>query len=121
MVDRPDLEIYADPLLGKVFYNLIDNALKYGGGKMTSIRITSRETNTGLCLLFEDDGAGIAVEDKKHLFERGFGKNTGLGLFLSREILSITGITIRETGEPGSGARFEMDVPKGRLPFFSYQ
>ena len=46
-VDRRDLEIYADPLLGKVFYNLIDNALKYGGGKMTTIRITSRETNAG--------------------------------------------------------------------------
>jgi signal transduction histidine kinase len=117
IVDRSDLEIYADPLFGKVFYNLIDNALKYGGGKMTTVRITSRETNNGLCLLFEDDGAGIASEDKKHLFERGFGKNTGLGLFLSREILSITGITIRETGEPGSGARFGMVVPKGAYRF----
>jgi signal transduction histidine kinase len=43
----------------------------------------------------------------------GFGKNNGLGLALSREILSITGITIKETGEPGKGARFEMTVPKG--------
>ena len=117
MVDRPDLEIYADPLLGKVFYNLIDNAVKYGGGKMTSIRISSRETNKGLCLLFEDDGAGIAAQDKKHLFERGFGRNTGLGLFLSREILAITGITIKETGDRDSGARFEMDVPKGDYRF----
>jgi signal transduction histidine kinase len=116
-VDRPDLEIYADPLLGKVFYNLIDNALKYGGREMTSIRITSRETKAGLCLVVEDDGAGIANEDKKHLFERGFGKNTGLGLFLSREILSITEITIRETGDPGNGARFEMDVPKEAYRF----
>jgi len=40
-------------------------------------------------------------------------KNTGLGLFLSREILSITGITIRENGDPGKGARFEMVVPNG--------
>ena len=55
----------------------------------------------GLVLVFEDDGMGIAGEDKKHLFERGFGKNTGLGLFLSREILSITGITIRETERSG--------------------
>jgi signal transduction histidine kinase len=36
----------------------------------------------------------------------GFGRHTGLGLFLSREILSITGITITETGEPGKGAVF---------------
>jgi signal transduction histidine kinase len=45
-------------------------------------------------------------------FERGYRKNTGLGLFLTREILNITGITIRETGEPGRGARFESTVPK---------
>jgi len=49
----------------------------------------------------------------KKLFTRGFGKNTGLGLFLSREILSITGITITENGTPGKGARFEITVPKG--------
>jgi len=56
---------------------------------------------------------GISVEDKKKLFTRGFGKNTGLGLFLSREILAITGITITENGIPGKGARFEIVVPKG--------
>jgi PAS domain S-box-containing protein len=110
---RPDLEIYADSLFEKVFYNLIDNALKYGGTAMTTIHITSRENETGLMLVCEDDGTGIAGPDKDRLFERGFGKNTGLGLFLSREILFITGITITETGEPGKGARFEMVVPKG--------
>lgn len=41
------------------------------------------------------------------------GKNTGLGLFLSREILSITGITLTEAGDPGKGARFEITVPDG--------
>ncbi len=66
-----------------------------------------------LILLFEDNGAGIPVEDKPRLFTKGFGKNTGLGLFLSREILSITGISITENGEPGKGARFEIAVPKG--------
>jgi len=48
---------------------------------------------------------------------RGFGKNTGLGLFLSKEILSITDITITENGEPDKGARFEMVVPKGAYRF----
>jgi signal transduction histidine kinase len=50
---------------------------------------------------------------KEKIFERGFGKNTGLGLFLAREILVITGITITENGTPGKGARFEITVPKG--------
>jgi len=45
------------------------------------------------------------------IFDKGFGKNTGLGLFPAREILSITGITIRETGEPGKGVRFEITAP----------
>jgi len=112
-VDRSDLEIYADPLFEKVFYNLIDNALRYGNQKMTIIHITSKESETGLIISIEDDGVGISSDDKKRLFERGFGHNTGLGLFLSREILSITGITITETGEPGKGARFEIIVPKG--------
>jgi signal transduction histidine kinase len=47
------------------------------------------------------------------IFKRGYGKNTGLGLALSRKIPDIPGITITETGEPGKGARFEMKVPKG--------
>ncbi|MDO9069285.1 MAG: PAS domain S-box protein [Deltaproteobacteria bacterium] len=111
-VDRTDLEIYADPLFEKVFYNLIDNALRYGGDQMKTIRISSHESDGHLTLVCEDDGLGIAAEDKKRLFSRGFGKNTGLGLFLSREILSITGITIQENGIPGKGARFEIVVPK---------
>jgi len=110
-VDRSDLEIYADSLFEKVFYNLIDNALKYGGESMTTIRIISHETGAGLVIACEDDGVGIPNEDKQYLFEQGYGKNTGLGLFLTREILSITGITIVETGEPGKGARFELIVP----------
>ena len=112
-----DLEVYADPLLEKVYYNLIDNALRYGGQKMASIRISSHESETGLIIFVQDDGEGIPADDKKRLFERGFGHHTGLGLFLSREILSITGITITETGEPGKGARFEIVVPKGGYRF----
>jgi signal transduction histidine kinase len=53
----------------------------------------------------------VSDEDKIRIFQKGFGKHTGLGLFLSREILGITGITIRETGTPGTGACFEMLIP----------
>jgi PAS domain S-box-containing protein len=110
-------EVFADPLVQKVFYNLIDNAIRYGGPKMTMNRISSHESDKGLIISVEDDGMGISADDKKRLFERGFGHNTGLGLFLSSEILSITGITIHETGEPSKGARFEMTIPKGAYRF----
>jgi PAS domain S-box-containing protein len=113
VVDSKAPEIFADPLLEKVFYNLIDNALRYGGAGMKTIRVSSQESDARLTILCEDDGVGIIAEDKKRLFTRGFGKNTGLGLFLSREILSITGITITENGMPSNGARFEIVVPKG--------
>jgi PAS domain S-box-containing protein len=116
-VDRTDLEIFADPLCGKVFYNLIDNALRYGGESMKTIRFSSQESGAGLTILCEDDGVGISDEVKKSLFTRGFGKHTGLGLFLSREILAITGITITENGTEGRGARFEITVPKGMYRF----
>jgi PAS domain S-box-containing protein len=106
-------EIYADPLFEKVFYNLIDNALRYGGPGMSTIRFRFQESGETLTIFVEDDGAGISAEDRERLFERGFGHHTGLGLFLSREILSITGIAITQNGEPGKGARFAIAVPAG--------
>ncbi len=104
-------EVFADPLIAKVCYNLMDNAVRYGG-KITTIRFAVEDPEGDLKLICEDDGDGVAADEKERIFERGFGKNTGLGLALSREILSLTGITIRETGTPGKGARFEMTVPK---------
>ena len=105
-------EVFADPLVIKVFYNLMDNAVRYGK-KITTIQFSVEELKGNHVVMCKDDGDGVLAEEKEKIFERGFGKNTGLGLALSREILSITGITIRETGEPGTGARFEMTVPKG--------
>ena len=107
-----DLTVFADQLVVKVFFNLMDNAVRYGG-KITTIRFSVEERDGNFVIVCSDDGNGISVEEKEKIFERGFGKNTGLGLFLSREILGISGITITETGEPGKGARFEMVVPEG--------
>ncbi|MFA4849576.1 MAG: PAS domain-containing sensor histidine kinase [Methanoregula sp.] len=110
--DLPDgTEVFADPLIFKVFYNLMDNAIRYGR-KITTIRFSAEDRNGDRIIVCEDDGDGVVVADKQKIFDRGFGKNTGLGLALSREILDITGIRIHETGEPGKGARFEMIVPK---------
>jgi len=106
------LLLFADPLFEKVFYNLIDNVVRHGG-KVTTVRFSLEERAGDLIILSEDDGVGIPLAEKEKIFERGVGKNTGFGLFLTREILSITCITITETGEPGKGARFEIVVPKG--------
>jgi len=110
------LEIFADPLLERVFYNIMENAVEHGD-RVSVVRLSSMESPDGLVIRIEDDGIGIPVHDKELIFERGFGKNTGLGLFLSREILSITNISIKEAGEFQRGACIEMNVPKGVYRF----
>ncbi|MDD1686419.1 PAS domain S-box protein [Methanoregula sp.] len=112
-MDITGIEIFSDPLFEKGLYTLVDNTLRHSE-TATEIRLSCRHKDTGeLVLIYEDNGVGIPSEDKEHIFERGFGKNTGFGLFLAREILAITDITIRETGEPGNSARFEITVPPG--------
>jgi signal transduction histidine kinase len=105
-----DVEIFSDPLIEKVFVNLMENSLRHGE-RVTKMDFSSHPSEAGLVLTYCDNGVGISFEDKKKLFQKGFGKHTGLGLFLSREILAITGITITENGEPGKGVQFEMTVP----------
>jgi PAS domain S-box-containing protein len=110
-VSTNNLEIFADPWLNKVFFNLIDNTLRYAE-RVTKITVSYHESEDGLDLLFEDNGIGIPSGEKEKIFERGYGKNIGYGLFMVREILAITDLTVRETGEPGKGARYEIHVPK---------
>ncbi len=109
-VTTGSLEIFADPMFSKVCYNLLENSLRHGE-HVTEIRVSFYESKEGGLLVFEDNGAGVPASEKKRIFNQGIGKNTGLGLFLTAEILSITGISIQETGEEGKGARFEISIP----------
>ncbi len=111
-VDVPGTEVYADRMLEGVFRNLMDNSLRHGG-KVSRVSLTARREGGVLVLVYEDDGVGVPPDAKERMFERGFGKNTGLGLFMARQALGLTGITISETGEEGKGARFEIRVPEG--------
>jgi DNA-binding response OmpR family regulator len=106
------IEVFSDALIKNVFYNFIDNAARFGG-KITTIRFSLQESGTNQIILCEDDGDGVPADQKERIFNRRVGKNAGFDLALSREILDITGIRIRETGEPGRGARFEITVPTG--------
>jgi signal transduction histidine kinase len=106
------VEVYADGLFEKAIYALIDNALRHGG-EVGTVRFSCVARDDSLVILCEDDGVGIAPEEKERIFERAYGRNSGYGLFLAREILGITGLGIRETGLAGEGARFEIPVPHG--------
>lgn len=105
-----DISVYADPMLIKVFRNLLDNSMRHGE-RVTSIRVHAYVHEGVLKILWEDNGVGIPSDQKERVFQWGVGRNMGLGLFLIRQVLSITNMTIHETGEFGRGARFEIDVP----------
>jgi len=66
-----------------------------------------------MALICEDDGLGVPEHLKEAIFRRGHYNNNGYGLFLAREVLSLTNLPLRETGTPGKGARFEILIPEG--------
>jgi PAS domain S-box-containing protein len=81
-----DFEVLADSLLMELFHNLIDNSLKYGK-KITQIKVQRRFCQDGSTeLIYEDNGVGIVPEMKANLFQKGFGKGTGYGLYLIKRI-----------------------------------
>ncbi|MDD1702558.1 MAG: PAS domain S-box protein [Methanoregula sp.] len=109
-VDLPEVSLYADPQIGRVFSRLFDNALS-GNPAPAAIRINSREDDIGLVIVLDYSSAGISPDQKETLFamgSEGFGQN---GLYIVREILSLTGISIHESGIFGQNTRFEITVP----------
>ena len=116
MVVLDGIEIYADLLLENVFFEMVKNVIEHGGGA-DAISLKYTRESDGVTILFEDNGPGIPAADKERIFHEEHSKNMGSGLFLAREVLAITGISLRETGEEGGGARFEIFVPEGTFRF----
>lgn len=106
-------EIYAVPMIDRAFFTLFENAVRHGMG-VTEIRVSVRAGDRPE-ILVEDNGCGIPPCEKKKIFKLGYGKNTGLGLYLTKEILATTEIGIREDGVPEKGARFVLSVPKNHI------
>ncbi len=110
------LEVLADPMFPRVLRNLAENAIKHGE-RTTQVVFSYEKRPEGVALVVEDDGVGVPEEMKVLIFERVKSSKTGragFGLYLSRAILAITGITIRENGVTGKGARFELYIPKDK-------
>jgi len=112
-IDTNNVQIYADPLIGRVFENLVDNSIRHGQN-VSEIGVSFEEINGNGKIIFSDNGAGIPASQKTRIFAKDTNKSKRFGLFLSKEILNYHGISIKETGVPGEGARFEIDVPKSR-------
>ncbi len=110
------LEIYTDSLLERVFVTLVENTILHAHGA-TAIRAGYTIEGEEAVIWVEDNGPGVEDSRKEQIFRKGTGAGGSASLFLSREILSITGISIRENGVFGKGARFELRVPKGSYRF----
>lgn len=106
------LGIYADPLFRDVLTHLVENSIRHGA-TVRSIIASWHQSEEELELIIEDDGRGIPVDKKESVFEYDSGQHAGLGLFICRQILGVTGITIFETGIEGRGARFVIRIPVG--------
>jgi len=113
-LDVKSYSLYADPQVSKAFSFLFNNAAQHGK-HATVIRVSLLQPESAPVLVIEDDGAGIPPEKKDRIFDRGYGTLTGWGLFVAREILLETGMTIRENGLPGAGARFEIAIQPGHI------
>lgn len=104
------IEVLADPMLPRVFHNLMENVVRHGK-RATRIEVSIQSNDDVISILFKDDGLGVPDDDKQSIFDRGFGSNNGLGLFLSKEILSLTDLGFFEIGVYGDGACFQVVVP----------
>ena len=70
VTDLQSVEVYADPMLKIVFYNLLENTIKHGQ-KVTAIRIFYTHSPEGLTVIYEDNGIGIPIDEKEQIFDRG--------------------------------------------------
>ena len=105
------LTVLADSLLQQLFYNLIDNSLKHGEN-VSHIKVNYKDGKEGLRLAYEDDGIGIPEDEKGNIFKEDYGKGTGHGLYLIKQMCEVYSWTIKETSKEGKGAQFAITIPK---------
>jgi len=105
--------------LRQVLQNLVDNAVKFSPAN-GEVRIVAHADNGAVRVDVEDQGPGVAPEDRRLIFEKfgrssvGDGKpGTGLGLFIARSIAEAHGGSIDVTGRGTRGATFTLSLPVG--------
>jgi signal transduction histidine kinase len=104
----------------QVLTNLLTNALRYGGGKPVEMVVRQVDDNGGMAqVAVRDQGIGIASADQGRIFEQfertadshKHAAGLGLGLYITRKIVSLHGGHIGVQSAPGEGSRFVVDLP----------
>ncbi|MCF2137669.1 MAG: PAS domain-containing sensor histidine kinase [Candidatus Thorarchaeota archaeon] len=106
------MTVIGTPLLASAFHNLFRNAAKHAGGPSVQVSVTLRREKGKALITIQDDGAGIPAEKIKTIFKKHtHSKTNGIGLYLTRNIIRACGGSIRAISEPGTGAKFEIELP----------
>src|SRR5262249_37900806 len=105
--------------LRRLFYNLLDNAIKYteAGG---TVQVTAGPSNGCISIAIRDSGMGIPPEDLPRIFDRFYRADSartgesgvGLGLALCQSIVKSMGGTIRVNSKVGEGTDVVVDLPQ---------
>ena len=104
--------------LQQVLVNLLDNAVKYGGEE---IKVRLERVGGVVRILVSDSGPGIAASEQARIFEKFYRSGTtltqtqggtGLGLYISRELVQRMGGRLDVRSEPGSGTTFVVELPR---------
>ena len=111
----------ADPLrLEQVIFNLVENALKYGGPHRLKLKISAAYDGRDVIVRFEDNGPGIPLSDQPRVFERFYrvhkdrsrdAGGTGLGLSIVKHTVQAHGGSVVLESTPGAGATFIVRLP----------
>lgn len=117
-IESPLMPIQGDPKrLAQVFENLMINAVKYAPGGTVTIRVS--KDNDRVHIVFQDNGPGIPEKYLPHLFERFFRnpeqspnvRGTGLGLYITRQIVNAHSGEIKAESTVGEGTTFHIWLP----------
>ncbi len=113
-MDVENVDVYADALISRAIYNIIHNARSHAdGARHITIKTGWFDSNDEYFVIIEDDGSGIPFDEKELIFRNGYGRTSGFGLFLTKEILEISKARIWEEGT--DGARFVISFPRGNV------
>lgn len=121
-LDAVDSYVTADEMhLTNVFFNLMDNALKYRSPERNlKLVIKTANSNNKLVVTIKDNGIGIKKDDLKRIFDRFYRVSTGnvhdvkgfgLGLAYVKKIISLHNGEIKVESKHGKGSKFIIILP----------